>query len=52
VEEELTQMDLLKEILDENIEKHPVLRDPELFKNREEVISDLIISNEKTVDKK
>jgi hypothetical protein len=37
-------MHLLKEILDENIELHPILRDPELFKNREEVISDIILS--------
>jgi len=51
VEEERTQMDLLKEIIDENIEKHPVLRDPEKFKNREEVNSDLIISKEKSVGK-
>ena len=34
-EEELTQMQLLKQILDQNIERHTVDRDPDLFKIEE-----------------
>lgn len=34
-EEELTQMQLLKQILDQNIERHTVNRDPDLFKVEE-----------------